>query len=127
MANKYKVIGSFTYRGEDGKSNKPIIVAPGEDAPKLDPNERERLLRIGKIAELSESGEIIEHKNPEDFNETQVTNIMKKSPSFIASFLTARQTSRFPLSKQTLSKMYSVAEERKMPKALLDKIEQYLT
>ena len=73
---KYKIMGSFSYRGADGKSNKAVIIAPGEEVPKLDPNERERLLRIGKIAEVSASGEVIEQKNPEDFNDTQITNLI---------------------------------------------------
>ena len=126
MAKKYRVIGSFTYRGEDGHSDKSVIIGPGEEVPKLDANEKERLLRLGRICEVSESGENIVHKNPEDFNETQINNLMKKNPNFIASFLTSRQNSKFPLSKETLSKMYTIAEGKKMPANLLEKIEGFL-
>jgi hypothetical protein len=51
---------------------------------------------------------------------------MGKPPAFISSFLTARQSSKFPLSKETLSKVYSLAEQKHLPKVLIEKIEQYL-
>jgi len=127
MAKKYKVVGSFVYKGIDGKNKKSVTIAPGEDVPKLDSNERERFLRMGKIAEVSqETGEIILHKTPEDLDGTQIDNLMRKPPAFIASFLTARQTSKFPLSKETLSKIYTIAEQKHMPAILIEKVEKYI-
>ncbi len=126
MAKKYKVVGSFVYRGQDGKDDETVTIGPGEDVPKLDSNENERLLRLGKIAEVSENGEIIIHQNPEDLKEEQIKGLMTKNPRFIVSFLTARQSSRFPLSKETLSKIYSIADNKKMPSELLVKLEQFI-
>ena len=126
MSKKYKVIASFAYRGDDGKGAKPVIISPGEEVPKLDSNEKDRLLKQGKIAEVSENGEVIPFQTPEDLNSTQIDNLMGKPPAFISSFLTARQSSKFPLSKETLSKVYSLAEQKHLPKVLIEKIEQYL-
>jgi len=127
MVKQYKVIGSFSYRGPDGKKEKAIVIGPGEDVPKLDSNERERLLRLGKIAEVSqETGEIILHQTPEDLKDDQIDGLMKKHPRFIISFLTARQSSRFPLSKEVLSKIYSIAEAKKMPAELITRLEQFI-
>lgn len=129
MAKKYKVIASLVYRGPDGKdAKKAVTIGPGEDVPKLDSNERERFLKTGKIAEVSqETGEIIIHKTPEDLKEDQINGLMKKPPRFITSFLTARQSSRFPLSKETLSKIYSIAEAQKRPAELIAKLEQFIS
>ena len=127
MAKKYKIVASFVYRGFDGKSKNSVTIGPGEDVPKLDSNERERLLRMGKIAEVSqETGEVIIHRTPEDLDATQIDNLMRKPPAFIASFLTARQSSKFPLSKETLSKIYSIAEKKHLPAVLIEKIEKYI-
>ena len=127
MAKKFKVVGSFVYRGADGKeTDKVFTISPGEDCPKLDSNEKERLLRLGKVAEVSENGEVIIHQNPEDLKDDQIKNLMLKNPAFITSFLFARQSSSFPLSKETLSKMYSLADERKMPKDLIEKLEEFI-
>ncbi len=127
MAKKYKVIASFVYKGSDGKKEKnAVTIGPGEDVPKLDSDVRERLLVTGKIAELSENGEIIIHQNPEDLKGDQIDGLMGKAPRFIASFLTARQSSRFPLSKETLSKIYTIAETKKMPAELITRLEQFI-
>lgn len=126
IEKKYKVVASFAYRGEDGKNKKSVIISPGEDVPALDPNERERLIRQSKIALLSENGEVIPFQTPEDLQENQIENLLTKSPTFINSFLVSRQSSRFPLSKETLSKMYTIAEQKHLPKAIIEKIEQLL-
>ena len=123
------MIASFTYRGPDGTNDKKaVVIGPGEEVPKLDSNEKERLLITGKIAELSqETGEIIIHQTPEDLKDDQITGLMKKPPRFILSFLTARQSSRFPLSKETLSKIYTISETQKRPAELIAKLEQFIS
>ena len=123
---KYRIIDSFTYRGPDGKSKKTVVLGPGEEVPKLDSDERGRFLRMGKICEVDQYGENIRYTKLNDLNDNQIDNLLKKSVTFITSYLAGVQNSTRPLSKNTLSKMYSVAEQRKAVPALIKLIEKYI-
>lgn len=126
MEKKYRIIDSFTYRGHDGKDARSIVLAPGEEVPKLDSEERERLLRSGKICEVSKDGENIRYKLLNDLNDDQIENLLKKAHTFIIQYLAGVQGSTRPLSKETLSKMYSLAEEKKLNPTLIKQLEKYL-
>ena len=126
MSKKYRIIDSFTYRGPDGKNKKSVILAPGEEVPKLDSEEREKLLRMGKICEIDQHGANIRYTKLNDLNDDQIDNLLRKSHTFVMQYLAGVQGSTHPLSKDTLAKMYSVAEERKLPPPLIKQIEKYL-
>jgi len=127
MKKKYRIIDSFTYRGPDGKDKRSVVLAPGEEVPKLDSEERERLLRSGKICEIDQYGANIRYTKLNDLNDDQIENLLKKSHTFVMRYLAGVQGSTHPLSKDTLSKMYSVAEKRKSPPPLIAQIEKFLS
>lgn len=126
MEKKYRIIDSFTYRGPEGKDVRSVVLSPGEEVPKLSSDEKEKLLQTGKICEVSKDGENIRYKLLNDLNDDQIDNLLKKSHIFIMQYLAGVQGSTRPLSKETLSKMYSLAEERKLPPPLIKQLEKYL-
>ena len=71
---KYMILESFTYRGSDGRLPlaKRVIIGPGEQLPKLDSNELERLLHEGRIAEVDLYGEAIPNKRLESMNAEKI-------------------------------------------------------
>lgn len=126
MAKKYRVIGSFTYRGPDGKSDKSVVLAPGEEVPKLDSNQREKLLRLEKICEVDLYGANIRYKESHDLTDEQIEKLLRKSPTFVVQYLAGIQGSARPFSRETLSKLYSLAEQKKVPPPLLNQLEKFL-
>lgn len=123
---KYKVIGSFYYHGPDGKDPLSVIIAPGEEVPELDSNEREKFLIQQKIAELSSTdGTVIKYKNLEDLTDGQIRSLLTKSHNLVHGQLKTRY-----FSNDTLSRIYSEAEKMKLPdnikKLIEDKIEGIL-
>jgi len=121
MAKKYRILQSFTYKGRDGKSVKAITLGPGEEVPELDSNERERLLRLESICEVSENGENIRYKKLIDLDDEQIENLLKKDKHII--MLELRRAS---YSKDTLSKIYAVADKmtRKPDRTFFEFLEQ---
>lgn len=119
MAKKYRIIQGFTYKGKDGKSSKSVKLGPGEEFPELDANERERLLREEIICEVSADGENIRYKKLIDLDDEQIENLMKKSKNIILA-----EIKNVMYSKDTLSKIYAIADQRKFGEPLLSLIEQ---
>lgn len=118
MAKKYRILQSFAYRGKDGKSKKIIRLGPGEECPELDANERGRLLREERICEVSSDGENIRYKKLLDLTEEQMDNLLNKPRPFIMN-----EIKNVLYSKDTLSKLYSKADQAKLGQPLLDLIE----
>ena len=126
MAKKYRILESFTYRGHDGNDHRSVLISPGEEVPKLDSEHKDRLLRTGKICEMDQYGENIRYKELNDLNDNQIDNLLRKSPAFIMQYLAGIQDSNKPLSKDTLARIYGVADDRKMPPPVLAQIEKYI-
>lgn len=126
MAKKYRIIDSFTYRGPDGKSQKSVVLAPGEEVPKLDSDQRESLLRRGKICEVDQYGANIRYKEMHDLTDEQIDGLLKKPHPFIMQYLAGIQGSTRPFSKETLSKLYSLAEQKKLPLPLIKQLEKFI-
>lgn len=121
MAKKYRILQSFTYKGKDGLSKKPVTIGPGEEVPELDASERARLLRQEVICEVSEDGENIRYKKLLDLNDEQISNLIKKPKQIIMAEL-----KHVMYSKDTLSKIYAFADQdpKKFDKSFLDFLEQ---
>lgn len=119
MAKKYRILQGFTYRGKDGKSEKGVRFGPGEEVPELDLNEREHLLKAEVICEVSAEGENIRYKKLIDLDDEQIENLMKKSKHIIMA-----EVKNAMYSKDTLSKIYAIADQRKFGEPLLTLIEQ---
>ena len=116
---KYKVIGSFYYHGPNGKDPQGVIIAPGEEVPKLDSEQMEKLLMQQRIAEISDKdGEIIKYKKLEDLTDEEIRNFVSKNYNFVSIQLRTRY-----FSNETLSRIYSQAEEMKVHKSVLQLIE----
>jgi len=116
---KYKIINSFCYYGKEGKEKKGIIYSPGEELPELDLNEIERLLMQQKIAEVSQTdGSIIPYKKLENLDSSQIKSFLSKPYNFIYSQLKTRY-----FSNDTLSEIYSLAENMKISTDILKLIE----
>jgi hypothetical protein len=122
MAKKYRILQGFNYKGKDGKSEKAVRLGPGEEVPELDSNEREYLLRKEIICEVSENGENIRYKKLIDLDDEQIENLMKKAKPIIFN-----EIKNVMYSKDTLSKIYALVDQRKMGQALLDLIEQKIS
>lgn len=127
MTKKYRILQSFFYKGEDGKKDKAIRLGPGEEVPKLNSNERERLLKQETICEVSENGENIRYKKLIDLDDEQIDNLMKKAQQIIFA-----EIKNVMYSKDTLSKIYAIADREKFSwsankKILLDLIEQKIS
>ncbi len=77
---KYRILESFVYKGKDGKGDNPITLAPGEDVPELDDNERERLLDANSICEIAADGENklrrVQDKERIELDEAQLNYLM---------------------------------------------------
>lgn len=124
---KYRILQSFFYRGKDGKDKKSIRLGPGEEMPELDSTERQRLLKREIICEVSENGENIRYKKLIDLDDEQINNLMKKPQQIIFA-----EIKNVIYSKDTLSKIYAIADREKFSwsankKALLDLIEQKIS
>lgn len=118
MSKKYRIIQGFFYKGRDGKSKQSVRLGPGEDCPELDSNERDRLLREERICEISEDGENIRYKKLLDLSEEQIDNLLRKPRNFIMN-----EIRNVMYSKDTLSKIYSKADQLKLGAPLLELIE----
>lgn len=117
--DEYKVIASFYYRGEEGKDEESVIIAPGENVPKLSKDIINTLLLQQKIAKISEvDGTIIKHNRLEDLSDKQIKTLLSKSDVFIRGQLKNRY-----FSNDTLSKIYTQAEKMKLNETTLRMIE----
>ena len=102
------------------------MLGRGEEATKLDSEQLEKLLRLGKICEVDLHGENIEHKEANNLSDSQIDNLLGKPFTFVMSYLANLQNSTRPLSMDTLSRMYSLADQKKLPPPLLKQLEKFL-
>ena len=120
---KYRIIQSFYYRGHDGKSKKSVVVSPGEELPKLNSDEMERLLYTERVCEVSsEDGSNIKFAKLRELNDDQIEGLVKAGPSRV---LTDIKALRY--SSETLAKLYREEEKAKFPQAALDIIEKKIS
>ena len=118
MAQKYRVAGNFLYRGPDGSKKQGVVVSPGENVPKLDNSELERLLRAGSIVKIDMYGENIPFRKTEELDDSKIDMLLHKKPHVIKTILRGAK-----YSEDSLGRLYAEAEKRKMPSMLLDLIE----
>lgn len=124
MAKKYRIIDSFVYKGKDGKQkdySKCIRLSPGEEVPELSIEERQRLLTEERICEIDSYGENIRYKKITHLSNEDVEALMGQDGGKIV-----RAVETMRLSKETLEKLSSFAERKKMPKDLQDRIQNKL-
>lgn len=124
MAKKYRIIDSFNYKGKDGKqkdSTKWVRLSPGEEVPELSTEERQNLLMQERICEVDSFGENVRYKKISHLSNEDVESLMNQDPRKIV-----RAVETMNLSKETLEKVSSYAERKKMPKEVRDRIENKL-
>lgn len=56
---RFRILGSFSYAGPDGKSKQSVRLGPGEPCPELNDEVREGLLNKNLICEIGKDGENI--------------------------------------------------------------------
>jgi len=122
MAEKYRIIKGFTYRGPDGASKKKLKLGPGEDIPRLDPNERERLLSQGKICAVSSGGENIRTKKVIDLNPKEIERILDKPEIAIRKIVESTN-----ISQESLAKLSIHLEKKGAPKHLIEAIDNKMS
>lgn len=61
---KYRIVQSFVYKGPDGnwKRDQHVTIGPGEEMPKVNAQEAERLLSEQRICEVDLYGENVPNK-----------------------------------------------------------------
>ena len=114
---KYKVVDSFHYRGPDGKwpHEKSYIIGPGEQVPKLESHQLEKLLTEGKISELDMHGELIPNSRLVEMNAEQVNKTFEgKAESTVVRLI---ETTNF--SKDTLARILVFCEKVRYNQASL--------
>ena len=122
VKKKYHIISSFTYKGHDGKSKRPVRICPGEELPKLDENEIVRLLSMDKIAEISkETGEIIKSDKSIRLTGEEIDKFLQKSPNAVAQALKSLN-----FSTETLGQMTLLAQKNGMPDVIVTLIDDIL-
>ena len=120
---KYRVIDSFVYRGADGTSKKTVRIAPGEELPKLDETEIQRLLTENKICEVDLYGENITNKKLTKLTPEQVEKLFaEKGPKIISSIL-----STTTVDGDTLALMAFHADKYKFPEAVKQEIDRKIS
>ena len=120
----FRVIQSFVYKGKDGRAQnkKWFVVSPGEECPKLDINEKERLLREQVICEVDMHGENIISKKLITMNAEEIDRLFNsKSPQQLASIVSSTD-----FAQETLARMLVYAEKMKLPGAITQTINQKL-
>lgn len=124
MSKKYKIILGFSYKGPDGKASqdKWVRYGPGEEVPKLEKDELDRLIATERIAEISsETNELIQNKRITNLNDSEIERFLQKStPAILAAINTG------DLSIETLGKMLVIAEREKMDARIRTTIEEKL-
>ena len=120
----FRVIQSFVYKGKDGlaANKKWFVISPGEECPKLDINERERLLREQVICEVDMHGENIISKKLVTMNAEEIDRLFNsKSPQKLANIISSTD-----FAQETLARMLVYAEKMKLPGAITQTINQKL-
>lgn len=117
---KFIIVDSFDYRGYEGKNKSCTILSPGEEIPKLSPNERERLKTEGKIEQVDMNGERInaKHRDEVELKPEQAQRLVERSPARVAEIV---QGTKF--TKDSLVRMLVYAEKNNAPKQVTQLIE----
>ena len=120
----FRVIQSFVYKGKDGlaQNKKWFVVSPGEKCPKLDINEKERLIREQVICEVDMYGENIISKKLITMNAEEIDRLFNsKSLQRLSSIISSTD-----FAQETLARMLVYAEKMKLPGAITQTIDKKL-
>jgi len=113
---KYRIIDGFVYKGHDGKA-KPIQwvrISPGEELPKLDPNQIQKLLVEQKICELDSYGMNIPNKRVIEMTHEEIDRLFQgKTAQGIMGIISSGNFSR-----ETLCRMLVFVQKMKVPQLI---------
>ena len=111
-STNYRILMPFTYRGPGGnwKHAQHVRLGPGQEFPKLESSEIERLLHEGKICEMGSDGTSIPNKRFEDMNAEQIDRLFgAKSELAILNIINSTN-----FSTDTLNRMLVYSQKNKL-------------
>ena len=110
--SKYRVVKSFIYKGPEGnwEQKKWVTIGPGEEVPKIDSNETEKLLAQNAICEVDMYGENVEKKKTLEMNGEEISRLFEgKEADAIISIIGASN-----FGTETIHRMYAFAEKLRL-------------
>jgi hypothetical protein len=114
-SKQYRIVTSFTYKGPKGnwKPPKYVRIGPGQEFPKLESSEVERLLHEGKICEVDSHGERIPNQRFIEMSAEQIDRIFSGKAEL--AIMNIIKSSKF--STDTLNRMLIFCERSKLNQA----------